>query len=182
MKIDEAIAKTKAGNREAFGDVVSMYSDMAFTVALKITGKADLAEEIAQQAFIKAFVKIKQFSNGSAFSTWLYRIVYNTALTFVKKESRFVDEKPEYTLIEEEEGESFSITEEAMPFLHDALQRLREKEYLIVTFFYLEEKTISEISRITGLKDNNVKIILFRARKKLKQYIEQKMREPKLKN
>ena len=79
------IAKVKQGDMVAFNALIDEYKAMAFTLALKLMKNREDAEEVAQDAFVKAYKNIGQFEGKSKFSTWLYTIVYNTALTRLRK-------------------------------------------------------------------------------------------------
>ena len=79
------IDKVRAGDSSAFSYLVDNYKDMAYTIALKIVRNAEDAEEVAQDSFIKAFQQINTFQGKSKFSTWLYTIVYRTAISKTRK-------------------------------------------------------------------------------------------------
>src|SRR5512140_1430764 len=72
------------GNQNAFSYLVDEHKDRSFNLALRICGNHEDAEEVTQAAFIKAFRSLHQFKMKSSFATWLYRIVYNTAISDVR--------------------------------------------------------------------------------------------------
>ncbi len=81
------ISKILAGDSTAYVFLIEKYKNMAFSIALKITRNREDAEEIAQDAFIKVYDSLKDFRKKSKFSTWLYKIVYNTAISRIRKKA-----------------------------------------------------------------------------------------------
>jgi RNA polymerase sigma-70 factor (ECF subfamily) len=79
------IERILAGDKAGYRDLANRHKDYAFTVAYKIVGTREDAEEVAQDAFIQAFQALPQFNKESKFTTWFYRIVFNTALMFKRK-------------------------------------------------------------------------------------------------
>ncbi|MBI3482593.1 MAG: sigma-70 family RNA polymerase sigma factor, partial [Bacteroidetes bacterium] len=74
-----------AGEEALYATLVDKYKSFAFTIALKVVNNRAEAEEIAQDGFIKAFHYLKKFNREAKFSTWLYRIVFNTAISYKRK-------------------------------------------------------------------------------------------------
>jgi len=83
-----AIKKAKTGNQDGFRYLLETYKTYAFTIAIGIVKNEENAEEVVQDAFIRAFKHIAKFKKTSKFSTWLYRIVYNTALTSLRSKPK----------------------------------------------------------------------------------------------
>lgn len=166
------IRKVLNGDMSAFGYFVDTYRDMAMTIAFRICQNMQDAEDIVQDAFVKAFHNLHTFKSGSKFSTWFYSIVYNTAVTEMRRSERqlsFVD----YDQMEGEDSysdfEPFAQIEERerLDMLNKALCMMPKDESLVLTLFYLEENSIKDIEAIMGLTASNVKVKLHRARKKL---------------
>lgn len=135
------------------------------------------AEELTQDTFLKAFQHLSSFNRKSQFSTWIYRIAYNTALTALRKKNieLTADEKLWNTISDTETDDLLDDTSEnQIEKLREALNRLPTDERALITFFYEEEKNISEIAVITGLTEGNVKIKLYRLRKKLAAWMQEK--------
>lgn len=177
--IDQVIS----GQTEAFAVLVDRHKDMVFTLALNISRNREDAEEITQDAFMKAYGKLASFRRDSRFSTWLYRIVYNEAVTRMRKRKlqtvELEDEIMENTRDGEVEDEIHQMDEtEQKAVIAWILDSLPVTDRVLVTLFYLENQTIGEISQVTGMGESNVKVRLHRTRKKLfaslHQYIEQK--------
>jgi RNA polymerase sigma-70 factor (ECF subfamily) len=164
------IQRIKAGDIQAFSAIVSGYRNMVFTIVLKIIENREDAEDITQEIFIKIFKSIEQFREDSEFSTWLYRIAYNTTLSELRKRKiRFTSIEDDLLTInemitdEKENGE----TEIKIQFLDKALKKLLPDELFLVTLHYMEDKSFEDISRISNLSLANVKVKMFRIRKKL---------------
>jgi len=170
-----------AGNTAAFAFLVEKHSDMAFTIANKIVRSREDAEEIAQDSFVKAYQSLRSFKGDSKFSTWLYRIVYNAAISHTRRKKQDFIQLDERVVSDTTEDEIFENldsldTELQSKLVNEAINNLPADESAIVTLFYLKENTIDDISQITGLSVSNVKVKLFRIRKKLYDELQSKMK------
>ena len=166
------IDKVLKGNLASFGVLVEKYKSMAFTLALRIAKSREDAEEIAQDAFLKAYHSLSSFKQESKFSTWLYKIIYNTAISKFRKkhiESFSMEESviPEKFHEEKVDGLDSLHQKERKKIISKAISRLKEEEGVAMTLFYLNENNIREIEEITGYSNSNIKILLHRGRKKL---------------
>ncbi|MCD6112034.1 MAG: sigma-70 family RNA polymerase sigma factor [Bacteroidales bacterium] len=171
------IDKVMGGDISAYSFLVNKHRDMVYTIALKIVGNCEDAEEIAQDVFIKAYQSLKKFKRKSKFSTWLYRIAYNSSISKVRKKRIEVSAINEniienYNTFNDDESEYFEQInfETKRKYLFKILDNLPEEENLLINLFYMNNNSINEISEITGLKISNLKVKLFRIRKKI--YIE----------
>jgi RNA polymerase sigma-70 factor (ECF subfamily) len=172
--IDEVIA----GNTQAFAELVDRHKDLVFTLALNITKNRQDAEEIAQDTFVNAYRKLSGFRKESEFRTWLYRIAYNQAISFMrKKKVKLYDLNEEITGEipegEVEEGIAGLDENEQKKVVDKILGLLPEPDRALVTLFYLENHSVSEISEVTGLGESNVKVRLHRARKRIYSELQQ---------
>ena len=159
----------KAGDQQAFTPLVRRYQGMIFSLIRRIVENAEDAEDITQEVFVKIFQSIHRFREESDFSTWIYRIAYNTAISELRKRRHDCLSLDEHvTGAEEEElavAEESATKEEQLRLLEDLLTRLPAADALLITMYYLDEKSIREISRITGLSESNIKVKLHRIRK-----------------
>ncbi len=173
---DKVIEEILAGNRDAFAILVDKYKDKVFSLVFGIVKDYELAQEVAQDVFIKAYSSLKKFRRDSSFSTWIYRISYNTAISETRKrkvKKVSFDENISSKISNEEiedNAESWRKDGEQKK-LSRALSQLLPDERVIISLYYFEEKAISEICEITGLGQSNVKVKLHRLRKKLKALI-----------
>jgi len=169
MEEQKIIEMVQNGNTNAFSYLVNKYQDIVFSIALKVLKNREDAEEMAQEAFVKAFRSIQSFQGKAKFSTWLYSITYNTCITHTRRK------KPATTQIEtlpvsyDEADDPFGdFPEESRArYLETALKQLPEEEYTLIVLYYYDDQRIDDISQITGLTESNAKVRLFRARKKL---------------
>ena len=165
------IAKVLEGDSAAFSALVTKYGNMVFTLAYNIILNREDAEEVAQDAFLKAFNALQSFKKQSAFSTWLYRIVVNVALN-KKKLKRFITADINEDITTDEDYNIYSLLEQYQSrdqkkFIQLAMNSLREDERICITMFYLNELSVSEINELTGISIANIKVLLHRGRKHL---------------
>lgn len=163
------IEKVLNGQTNNFSFIVEKYKDIVFSIALKVLRNREDAEEMAQESFIKAYKSLHTFKGNAKFSTWLYRITYNSCISEVrKKKLKFVSTDDVQISEDVEEMNFDGIPEEnRSKYVKAALEKLPEDEYTLILLFYFEEKSIEEICGITGFSESNAKVKLFRARKKL---------------
>ncbi|MBE0391442.1 ECF RNA polymerase sigma factor SigW [Flavobacterium sp. PL0002] len=166
------ITKIIAGDTKAFAVLVDRYKDLVFTLALRMLKNREEAEEVAQDTFIKVFKSINKFKGDSKFSTWIYRITYNSCLDVLKKYKQEykldpIDEYTERQLVTFENAFDALADKEQRQTIETCLQKLPEEDGFLLTLYYFEEQSIDEIAKIVGLTTNNVKVKLFRSRKKL---------------
>lgn len=173
LEDNQIIKQVKSGDIQAYRHLVDKYRDMAYTVALKLMKQESLAEEVAQESFIKAYEKLNTFKGNASFSTWLYTIVYRTAIYQLRKNNPVVSLDNEAIPEKSDTHNAASILEamEEKTQVKEAINRLPRLEGMIVTLYYLDEKSIDEIATITELYKANIKVKLFRARKKLKKIL-----------
>lgn len=169
-----------AGDMQSFSCLISKYEKMAFTLAFRIVGNREEAEEVTQDAFLKMYQALPDFRFESKFSSWFYRIVYRTALSTIRRQSLFSDvddvDTSNVTVEEQEQASALLEQNDRKKVIQKTLKELPKSEALLLTLFYLQECTIDEISQITGLSNVNVKTKLFRARKHFYSVLEKKMK------
>lgn len=176
-KTDEiVIEEVLAGDRNAYSVLVERYKDKVFSLVFRILKDYELTQEVAQDIFVKAYISLKKFRKDSSFSTWIYRISYNSAISETRKRKVKNFSFDDSLLIglsrmESEESSEGLRMEEDQKKLNSAINELLPEEKAIINLYYFEEKAISEISEITGLGQSNVKVKLHRLRKKLKELI-----------
>jgi len=148
------------------------------SVCLSVLKNRQDAEEASQDSFIKAYKKLASFDKTSKFSTWLYRIAYRTSLDFLRKRKRTEDiDDHAFGLKEDFEVQGKIQNEERFEILKSVLNSLEEEESTLIRLFYFEEMQVRDLAKITGLTESNVKIKLFRVRKKLKERISPELKQ-----
>lgn len=176
------IDKVLSGDTNAFAYLINKYKDMTYTIAIKIVKSHEDAEEVAQDSFLKAYEKLNTFKGNAKFSTWLYTIVYRNSITKIRKKKVDTSDIDDYVIDNHSEGDDFPQieamkNEEQQKYVREAIDKLPEKDALLITLFYMNDNSIEEIEQITGLTQSNVKVKLFRARKKLNQELSLLLKE-----
>lgn len=159
------------GDINAFTYLVDEYKGMVYTIALRMLKNSEDAEELAQDTFVKAFNSLKNFKFESKFSTWLYRITYNGAISKLRKKQIEVYNVEDTILPDSEVVSAYNAINELTrneqkKYINETIEKLKEDDALIITLYYLQENTIEEICEITGLTLSNIKVKLHRARKR----------------
>ena len=166
------IARVLEGKTSDYACLIDKYKVMIFTLAFRITGNREDAEEVSQDVFLKAFNGLKEFRGTSRFSTWLYKIAYNQSISHIRKK------RPDIISYDSMEA-GISALQGEMDMSHEqldnipsvyirkAFEKLEETDRAVLTLFYQDDLSVKEISNVTGLSVSNVKVKLFRGRKKL---------------
>ena len=177
-----SIDALKNGDREAFAQLVDQTSGHIYRVAQQILGNEQDAEDVLQEAYIKAYRSLPDFEGRSSLTTWLYRIAVNDALMALRKRKPQVFSMDEGNSNEDEaESESMEILDwccmpegellssESRLFLDQAVQRLPANLRVVFVMRDLEGLSIQDTAQALGISENNVKTRLLRARLKLRQ-------------
>ena len=143
----EIVRRVQAGDAEAFGELVNRYSGRIYALALAMVRDAQRAEDVTQEAFIRAYEHLDGFRGASAFGTWLYRIAYNRAAGECRR--RAYDRIDAESCAVAEESSAGRFDEETVVRMRRALERLRPDERVLVALFYEEERSLAEIAQIT---------------------------------
>lgn len=169
LKDNILIEKTTNGDLKAYGKLVDKYKAQAYTLALRIVKNSADAEEVAQDAFMKAYKSLAKFKKEAKFSTWLYRIVYNTACTRASKKRITTTTIDDHVHLNGNYTESAHrlMEEDRKKYLRAALNKLQEEEAAMINLYYTHEKDMHEIADIMGMTHVNVRVKLSRVRKKL---------------
>ncbi|MDM5196943.1 RNA polymerase sigma factor SigW [Fictibacillus enclensis] len=177
--INSLVTQVKSGNREAFEGLVEIYKDKIYRLCYRMVGDRHEAEDLAQEAFVRAFVNIDKYSGSYKFSTWLYRIATNLCIDRLRKR------KPDYSMDAEIPGTEgatlYSQVADADPLpeeeveekeKHDHLQqeimKLPEKYRTAILLKYIEDMSLEEISSVMDLPVPTVKTRIHRGREALK--------------
>ncbi|MCO4822452.1 MAG: sigma-70 family RNA polymerase sigma factor [Flavobacteriaceae bacterium] len=160
------------GDANAFAVLVERYKDLVFTLALRMLKHREEAEEVSQDSFIKIYKSLNKFKGDSKFSTWIYKVTYNTCLDRIKKNKRHhntvtINEYTEHHVKTLDNALDKMEAHERNQAIQYCLNLLPSDDSAILNLFYFEELSLEEIAKVVGLKPNNVKVKLFRSRKKL---------------
>ncbi|WP_312472291.1 RNA polymerase sigma factor SigW [Neobacillus sp.] len=183
----EAIVKKRIkqvikGDQDAYGEIVEIYKNSIYQLCFRMLGNRHEAEDMAQEAFIRAFVNIKSFNQNLKFSTWLFRIATNLCIDRMrkKKPDYYLDAEvagteglnmysqiPSDTPLPEKELESLELQEA----VQKEILKLPEKYRSAIVLKYIEELSLNEISEILDLPLGTVKTRIHRGREALRQQL-----------
>lgn len=173
MKKEEAhiIKEILNGKTELYEYFLGRYGQQVFVLVDRIVSCQEDAEELTQDVFLKAFQQLSSFKAESSFSTWIYRIATNIAISAVRKKRNDVlrlDDSVFANLSDTQVDEALEDeSEEQMERLQQAMNQLEADERALITLYYLEEKPLAEVAFILGMTEGNAKVKLHRIRKKL---------------
>lgn len=177
--VKKRIKQVLKGDQNAFAEIVDLYKDKVYQLCFRMLGNQHEAEDIAQEAFIRAYVNIHTFNQKLKFSTWLYRIATNLSIDRIRKK------KPDYYLdaeiagtdgltmysqlaadvsLPEEELEGLELQE----IIQKAILSLPDKYRSVIVLKYIDELSLKEISEILDLPIGTVKTRIHRGRESLK--------------
>jgi RNA polymerase sigma-70 factor (ECF subfamily) len=171
------IEQILSGNSNSFSYIVDRHKNKAYNLAFRICGHHEEAEEIAQDSFLKAYRSLKSFKMKSSFATWLYRIVYNTSISYVRIKKKGILSLEDFPadatdFIGINPNEEDAEKEYRNSLVNFALQKINDDERGLVSLYYYEDMSTDEISDVTGISKSNIKVKLFRARQKMLEIIE----------
>lgn len=176
LRADRVLARNAGnGDRQAFQTIVETHKQQMFTVARSVIRDAALAEDVVQEAFIKAYRALPEFRGESRLSTWLYRITYLTAIDMRRQQKRHLQLADEYqhTLEEGEtsrvdQGDAVLQSAQLRTEIDSALTRLSPFEQTVFTLRHLQNFKLKEIAVVVDRSEGTVKNILFRAIHKMR--------------
>ena len=164
----ERIERILRGDSTAFRELVNRHKDYAFTLAYRILNSREDAEEAAQDAFVRAYNGLAAFNREAKFTTWLYRIVVNCALTVQQRRKMRTEDIDTARIIKGGNDASDKLKQkEQKYYIQKALKLLSPDDVTMITLFYLKENSLEEIGETVGIETNTVKVKLHRARKRL---------------
>jgi len=178
----ELIEQTLAGDQSAYADLVKRHQRFVFTLAIRFAKNREDAEEIAQDCFVKAYRSLESFQRQSKFTTWLYSIVYTTAMTTLRKKrvaTDSIDDEDTFIQVENKPSgyDENNVENKSRSFyLSQAIDQLLPDDATIITLFYKGEQSLEEIAQTMGIEANTVKVKLFRARQRLKDKLERNLK------
>lgn len=174
---EEIIGLVRNGEVEAFRHLIERHEGIAYRTAFAVTRNHEDAEEIVQDAFLKAYTSLASFQGRSRFSTWLFRIVYRQALNHIERskpyttgmELNFTSGKEDNLITQEREK---LIHKDQGTYIGKALKKLSVPDRLALSLYYLEERSQQEISALTGWSLAATKLRIHRARSRFDEALE----------
>lgn len=174
----EVIDLVLKGDEKKYELLVFKYQKLAFTIALRYTKNREDAEELAQSAFVKAYLNLKDYRGDAKFSTWLYTIISSLCLSFLRKKKLEIYSLDTEAVFERAEFNENNLLAHRIDqrsranLLNRALEKLNPEDAKILTLFYNAEQSLDEIAQILHIEPNNAKVKLHRARQRLKETME----------
>ena len=181
----ELINKAQNGDESAFNELICRYDRNVLSIALKYVNDKDDAKDIYQEVFLRVFKSLKKFEFRSEFSTWLYRITVNVALTYRTKKSKY-----SYASLDEEQTDTDGETRFAYEAIEDnsasddrvigsdisagikeAIEKLSPQQKMVFSLKHFEEYKIKEIAEMMNISEGTVKNYLFNATIKMREYL-----------
>jgi RNA polymerase sigma-70 factor (ECF subfamily) len=170
----ELVVRCQRQDATAFNELVTRHQDRVYGAITRFCGNAEDASDITQRAFINAYRKIQEFKGDSAFSTWIYRIAFNQAISFRRENRRSTvslyskdDELVNEPVDDRSPTESME-TQETQRKVQQALERLDEGDRQIIVLKDLQGNSYDEIAAIMQIPKGTVRSRLHRARLELK--------------
>lgn len=171
MKVDEqyVIKQVLAGNKQAYADIINTYKNPLYATILRMTKDPELAQDLAQEVFIKIYEQLGQYKDGS-FKSWLYRVAINHTIDELRKKQYKVknEELEDAHLIEIEHPEFIYLKKERARLLEELLNELPEQERMIFLLRYNNELSYEEISQLLQISITDVRNRLHRSKKKMR--------------
>jgi len=180
---NEIISLVLNGDHQAYAGLVTRYQNYVFTLAFRFVKNREDAEELSQDIFVKAYKALRDFKGNSKFSTWLYMIVNNTCITFLRKKKLQVHSLDQDGVFEVADSVDSGLranmveTKSRVSMVNQAINLLSPDDAEVITLFYKSEQSLEEIAQILGIEQNTAKVRLHRARTRLKEKMEKHFAE-----
>lgn len=163
----QLIARILDGHAEEFGYFLERYSQEAFAIVVRLVPQQEDAEELVQDAFVRAFDRLETFGGRSSFSTWICRIAYNTAVSWLRKRRiKYLNIDEKVQLFDTEIDEALD-DESHIKELRNAIALLKPDEQTLITLYYYDNRPLADIAYILDVEPNTLASRLHRIRRKL---------------
>jgi RNA polymerase sigma-70 factor (ECF subfamily) len=173
----ELVARSLEGDAAAFSQLVSRHQDKVYALANRFMRDPTLAEDMAQEAFLKAFRLLKSFKGRSKFSTWLYKVTCNVCLTELsrrRKRGELLQSEPSEPSTAKRPDETAS-EDDLAELIRAAVNELPPRYAGAVRLYYFEEKSYEEVAAALDIPVGTLKTWLHRARKQLRALVEKEI-------
>ena len=169
------VSRTKAGDTEAFSALVRRHERVVYNLSYRFMRDTAMAEDMAQEAFVKAYRLLNGFRGDCSFSTWLYRVTCSVCLTELNRRKRRAE--VELTLDNVADVSSDPEDTSDMPeLIRRCVTKLPERYASIMTLYYLQEVPYEEIAETMNIPMGTLKTWMHRARIQLRKIVEKEMK------
>lgn len=177
VKAEEILVRSAAGgNSQSFGELVKRYHRRVSALGLSFFKNITDTEDFVQDVFIKAYTKLADFRGESRFSTWLLRIAYTTAVNSIKRRKEYLPLGDETLLWDVDyTPEEMQMRRLTIETVRESIKELPERFAFCLDMYFFYDMSYGEICHVTGLPLNTVKSHIFRAKKLLKEKLEEKL-------
>ncbi len=178
------IERARSGDEAAFNQVVQAYRKRILGTISRLIGRPEDVEDVAQEVFVRLFYSLDQLRSPEVFEPWLYRLTSNAAYDYLRRrqkrkmEARMADLSEEQVVLADagagtrqnsQDNQAAAIRE----FVHDLLEEVSEEDRVLLLMKEVEGLSLKELQEIYGLKENAMKVRLFRARQRVLKAYEQ---------
>jgi RNA polymerase sigma-70 factor, ECF subfamily len=169
------VQRAAAGDERAYGKLVHAYQSRVFNFVRSMVRNDEVAEDITQESFVKAFFSLKRLQNAGSFKSWLFRIANNNTLDYLRRK-RFqlvdVDEQIHESYVDKRDPESGAMEQERLNHVRTALNKLKPDQKAILVMCDLQGLSYAEIAEVLKVPFGTVQSRIFYARKKLKEHLD----------
>ena len=183
MTVEELVRMAAGGDEDAFAELVRLYENKVYQLALRMCSRPEDAVDVAQEAFLSAWRGLPTFRGEAGFATWLYRLTSNVCIDFLRKEKRRRDISMTVSLEDEEEARQAQLPDERYSpqqalerselrqAVRDGLNTLSPEHRQVLVLRELEGRSYGEIAALLGLEEGTVKSRIARGRLALRNYL-----------
>jgi RNA polymerase sigma-70 factor (ECF subfamily) len=166
------VSRVVAGHNDHFRLLVRRHERAVYGMGISFFRNAEDAADFTQEVFLKAFRNLIFFEGRSRFSTWLYKIAYNTAVNSVNRKREYRSLAEEDQVIDGDTPERRLLRAAAKEAVLDAVAELPDRYRICVDLFFFYDRSYQEIEEVTGFPVNTIKSHVFRAKKLLRDKLE----------
>jgi RNA polymerase sigma-70 factor (ECF subfamily) len=169
------IHRLRSGDSSAFGDFIARYQQQVFMCCRLLGLDANEMEDVASETFLAAYQAIGRYTGGAKLSTWLWKITYNKAISFIRQKIKNQNLQQKIQSHYKDAQTIAPYGDDNAEIVWDAVKKLPQDQAMAIVLFYRQEKSIKEIADIMTKSQNTVKTNLFRGREKLKEMLGNKI-------
>jgi RNA polymerase sigma-70 factor (ECF subfamily) len=172
---EQLVLRAQAGNEAAYGRLVSLYQARLYNFVRQMVRNDEIAEDITQESFVKAFFSLRKLQNPASFKSWLFRIANNNTLDYLRRKRLQVvdtDDAVRESYVDERNPEAGALAAARTAHIQNALDRLKPDQKSILVMCDLQGLSYQEIAAVLNIPFGTVQSRIFYARKKLKELLD----------